>query len=72
MTSNPKCPIKRVSALFASEVDKPAARRNRTFVGQCDHMLEVYQLVIKKFRHDDMGLLAEQLAESTLPATAKK
>jgi hypothetical protein len=56
--------MRRVSGRFSAEVEKHASRRNRSFVGQCDHILEVYELVIKNFRHDELGTLAEQLQQS--------
>jgi len=56
-----KSEMKRVSARFAAEVESGAVKRNRTFVGQADHLLDVYMLVTDTFRHDDLDTLRDDL-----------
>ena len=60
-----KSVMRRVSGHFADETEKHAARRNRSFVGQADHMLEIYELVLRTYRHDELRLLTEQLQPSS-------
>jgi len=51
----------RVSARFKNTVETLAKKKNRTFVGQADHCLDVYLLVTELFRHDELDTLREDL-----------
>lgn len=61
MSEQLKSVMKRVSARFSTEVENIGAKRNRTFVGQADHLLDVYLLVTQSFGHDDLDTMRMDL-----------
>jgi hypothetical protein len=59
-----KSVAQRVSARFKTRVDELAKKKNRTFVGQADQVLDVYEIVTAVFRHDDLDTLRTDLTDA--------
>lgn len=61
MAEKLKSEMRRVSSQFATTIDRAGKIRNRTFVGQCDHVLAVYNAVVLHFRHDEIETISKEL-----------
>jgi hypothetical protein len=59
-----KSVAQRVSARFKKRVQELAKKKNRTFVGQADQVLDVYEIVTQIFRHDDVEALRTDLFQA--------